>query len=58
MQIENGLAVLREAARRNEQITTNLVGILNSFENRIGRLQDTILPVYQQTESLRQKQQS
>lgn len=57
-QIETGLEVLREAARRNEQVTNHIVGILNSFEDRIGRLQNTILPVYQQTESLRSKQQN
>ena len=56
-QIEAGLEVLREAARRNEQVTTHIVGILDSFEDRIGRLQSTILPVYQQTEALRSKQQ-
>ena len=57
-QIENGLQVLREASLKNEQLTAHLCGILDSFEDRIGRLQDTILPVYQQTEALRLKQQS
>ena len=57
-QIENGLVVLREASFKNQQLTSHVVGILDSFEDRIGRLQDTILPVYQQTEALRLKQQS
>ncbi|CAG7818198.1 unnamed protein product, partial [Allacma fusca] len=57
-QIESGLAVLRDASAKTEQLTTHLVGILDSFEDRIGRLQDTILPVYQQTEALRLKQQN
>ncbi|CAL8096519.1 unnamed protein product [Orchesella dallaii] len=57
-QIETGLEVLREAARRNEHLTSHIVGILDSFEDRIGRLQNTILPVYQQTEALRSKQQN
>jgi len=50
--------MLRAAAKKNHSLTSNLVGILDSFEDRVGRLQDTILPVYKQTEALQFKQQS
>ncbi|OXA43675.1 exocyst complex component 7 [Folsomia candida] len=57
-QIESGFEFLRDAAKRNEHLTKNLTGILEEFQDRVGRLQETILPVYQQTEALRLKQQN
>lgn len=35
-----------------------MVGMLSSFEDRLARLEDTILPVYHETESLQRCQQS
>lgn len=35
-----------------------MVGILNSFEERLSRLEETILPVYNETGNLQRRQQS
>jgi len=35
-----------------------MLGILNSFENRLQKLESTIEPVYNETEMLRRRQES
>ena len=41
---------LKERMVESEQLTSNMVEILTSFEQRLGRLEETILPVYQVTQ--------
>ncbi len=53
-----GLAFLQEAAARSSQLTSGMVGILTSFEERLAKLEKTILPVYNETKYLQQKQES
>ena len=38
--------------------THSMLGILNSFENRLQKLDSTIEPVYNETEMLRRRQES
>jgi exocyst complex protein 7 len=38
--------------------THSMLGILNSFENRLQKLESTIEPVYNETEMLRRRQES
>ena len=53
-----GLAFLQESATRSSQLTGGMVTILTSFEERLAKLEKTILPVYNETKYLQQKQES
>jgi len=44
--------------QRNNQLSDKMVDILTSFENRLGRLQQTILPIYNEMENLQLKKTS
>ena len=44
--------------KESGEITNDMVGILASFEQRLKRLEGTILPVYQETENLQRRQGS
>lgn len=44
--------------QRNSQLSEKMVDILTSFENRLGRLQQTILPIYNEMENLQLKKTS
>ena len=52
------LSNLREVLGRSTQVADNVADILNSFEDRLAKLETTILPVYQQTENLQRRQHS
>lgn len=54
----NKLKVLRENVAKSNQITNSITGILSSFEQRLGRLEETILPVYNETGNLQRRQQN
>ncbi|XP_014248415.1 exocyst complex component 7 [Cimex lectularius] len=54
----NKLKVIRENVAKSNQITTGMVNILSSFEHRLARLEETILPVYNETENLQRRQQN
>lgn len=54
----SGLVFLQDAASRSSQLTNGMVNILTSFEERLARLEKTILPVYNETKNLQQKQES
>ncbi|CAH1954354.1 unnamed protein product [Acanthoscelides obtectus] len=46
------LKLLQERLAKSAQITKGIGHILNTFEQRLSRLEDTILPVYNDTENL------
>ena len=52
------VAEIDSAMKTSEDITNNMVGILASFEQRLKRLEGTILPVYQETENLQRRQEN
>lgn len=52
------MRLLQERLRKSSQITNSIDNILNTFEQRLLRLQDAILPVYNETENLQKTQQS
>ncbi|KAF6203241.1 hypothetical protein GE061_003659 [Apolygus lucorum] len=52
------LRIIRENVSKSNQITQGMVSILSSFENRLARLEETILPVYNETENLQRRQQN
>ncbi|PSN44801.1 Exocyst complex component 7 [Blattella germanica] len=54
----NNLNLLKERVSRSSQLTKGMVGILSSFEHRLARLEETILPVYNETGNLQRKQES
>uniref|UniRef100_A0A2H8TL34 Exocyst complex component 7 n=1 Tax=Melanaphis sacchari TaxID=742174 RepID=A0A2H8TL34_9HEMI len=49
------LDAFKEHLQRNSQLSEKMVDILTSFENRLGRLQQTILPIYNEMENLQLK---
>ena len=50
--------MLKECLKKSSNNTQNMLGILTSFENRLQRLENTIVPVYKETENLRRRQES
>lgn len=52
------MALLKERLTKSSQITKGIDLILNTFEQRLSRLEDTILPVYNETENLQKTQHS
>ncbi|KAJ9587571.1 hypothetical protein L9F63_019002 [Diploptera punctata] len=54
----NNLNLLKERVSRSGQLTKGMVGILSSFEHRLARLEETILPVYNETGNLQRKQEN
>lgn len=52
------LEVLKEAEERSRRLTSGVVGILSSLEDRLATLRRTILPVYNETGNLQAQQQN
>jgi exocyst complex protein 7 len=52
------LSLLTERLKKSSQLTKGIDTILNTFEERLSRLEDTILPVYNDTENLQKSQQN
>lgn len=52
------IAILQERILKSSHITNSIDTILNTFEQRLSRLEDTILPVYNETENLQKCQHS
>lgn len=50
------LEALKEAEERSRKLTTSVVGILSSLEQRLATLRRTILPVYNETGNLQAQQ--
>ncbi|RUS71635.1 hypothetical protein EGW08_020605 [Elysia chlorotica] len=55
---EANLATLRQTLTKYASNTTGMVSILNSFEERLQNLEKTIVPVYNETENLRRRQEN
>ncbi|KAL0278361.1 UNVERIFIED_CONTAM: hypothetical protein PYX00_000199 [Menopon gallinae] len=55
---EGDLDLLKERVERSNHITKSMIGILDSFEQRLSRLEETILPVYNETGNLQKRQQN
>ena len=53
---ERKVAEVEAIMKASGEITSDMVGILASFEQRLKRLEGTILPVYQETENLQRRQ--
>ena len=49
---------LHEALNKSNTNTHNMLTILQSFENRLMKLESTVEPVYNETEMLRRRQES
>jgi len=59
LQLEKeNLAWLREQCQESERLTEGMVDILQSFEVRLAKLEETILPVYQETGNLQRRQEN
>ncbi|XP_050536119.1 exocyst complex component 7 isoform X2 [Daktulosphaira vitifoliae] len=54
-QERHSLELLKEQVKRSSQLSEKMVDILTSFENRLGSLQQTILPIYNEMENLQLK---
>ncbi|KAL8579445.1 hypothetical protein ACOMHN_026810 [Nucella lapillus] len=54
----NNLAMLKDCLSRSSTNTQNMLGILTSFESRLQHLESTIVPVYNETENLRRRQEN
>lgn len=52
------LEALRDAEERSRKLTSGVVAILTSLEQRLATLRRTILPVYNETGNLQAQQQS
>ena len=49
---------LKGRVEKYHDLAKSMSNILNSFEQRLGKLEHTIVPVYKETEHLQKKQQS
>ncbi len=49
---------LRDKIDQSSQLTKTMTGVLTSFEERLTKLEATILPVYQETENLQRRQEN
>lgn len=58
LQEQENLVILKERIAKSSQLTKGMDRILNSFEQRLSKLEETILPVYNETENLRRCQHS
>lgn len=58
LQETGNLFLLKERVERSKVLTASIVDILQSFEQRLAKLEHTILPVYTETGFLQQRQQS
>lgn len=52
------LEALKEAEERSRRLTSGVIGILSSLEDRLATLRRTILPVYNETGNLQTQQHS
>lgn len=52
------LQELKEHVERSNNLTKGITGILSLFEQRLARLEETILPVYNETGNLQRSQQN
>ncbi|XP_077980769.1 exocyst complex component 7-like isoform X2 [Glandiceps talaboti] len=57
-QESNNLSQLKDSLNKSDQLTNNMVSILSSFENRLHKLEATIVPVHKETITLQQLQEN
>ncbi|CAG0881649.1 unnamed protein product [Cyprideis torosa] len=50
------LNLLKTSMRRFQELSNDISSLLGSFESRLGKLEETILPIYQETGNLQRKQ--
>ncbi|XP_022916884.2 exocyst complex component 7 [Onthophagus taurus] len=55
---QSNLNILLERLSKSEQIAKGIDTILNTFENRLSKLEGTILPVYNETDNLHKTKQN
>ncbi|XP_075846260.1 exocyst complex component 7 isoform X4 [Microtus pennsylvanicus] len=53
---EETLSFIRDSLEKSDQLTKNMVSILSSFESRLMKLENSIIPVHKQTENLQRLQ--
>lgn len=52
------LDILKDSLARSDTMTTNMLGILNSFESRLSKLEETIIPIYKETGNLQRRHEN
>lgn len=52
------MQLLKSNVDKYNDLSKSMSGILNSFEQRLGKLEQTIVPVYKETEILQNRQKS
>ncbi|XP_075701959.1 exocyst complex component 7 isoform X3 [Rhinoderma darwinii] len=57
-QEEEMLTFIKESLDKSDQLTNNMVTILSSFESRLMKLENSIIPVHKQTETLQRLQEN
>ncbi|XP_048220927.1 exocyst complex component 7 isoform X8 [Perognathus longimembris pacificus] len=57
-QEEETLSFIRDNLEKSDQLTKNMVSILSSFESRLMKLENSIIPVHKQTENLQRLQEN
>ncbi|NWW98342.1 EXOC7 protein, partial [Caloenas nicobarica] len=57
-QEEDTLSFIKESLEKSDQLTKNMVSILSSFESRLMKLENSIIPVHKQTENLQRLQEN
>ena len=57
-QEEENLEILKDSLARSDTMTQNMLHILNTFENRLSKLEETIIPIYQETGNLQRRHES
>ncbi|KAM4674652.1 exocyst complex component 7 isoform 5-T5 [Amazona ochrocephala] len=57
-QEELTLSFIKDSLEKSDQLTKNMVAILSSFESRLMKLENSIIPVYKQTENLQRLQEN
>ena len=55
---EESVAWLTEKIKQSSDLTSTMTNVLNSSEERLTKLEATILPVYQETENLQRRQEN
>lgn len=50
--------MLKDRVEKYHDLSSSMSAILTKFEQRLGKLEQTILPVYNQTEHLQKRQKS
>ncbi|XP_059678800.1 exocyst complex component 7-like [Gavia stellata] len=57
-QEEETLSFIKESLEKSDQLTKNIVSILSSFESRLMKLENSIIPVHKQAENLQRLQEN